>query len=248
MKDKYKRKAERKQQSQVIASSQTTENHQDETKRLDIPTVSKSMTSQLKTEDSQQFQYAPPRWKTIIEVAAILFGIGYAIVTGLQWWDLRQNFKLDQRPWIGLSDEALVLNSEKVDAELKFTNSGKTPARNVRKAVQIKIAPAPLMESPAEDDIRSLVFSGNTVLAPQATVTVRSGTETEGDQKALILKDAMKSHFPLIDSGKDILYLFGEIIYDDTLGRQRTTKYCLHAVKLERGWHLAECNEFNEMN
>ena len=240
MKGKYQRKREHKQQ--VIAASETVE--------IDAKQNDPSNKGPSRSGDFSIVANAVPsipRWKTALEITAIVFGIGYAVVTGLQWWDLRQNFKIDQRPWIGLTDEAVVVTPDKIDAEIKFVNSGKTPARNVQKSVRIKISPLPLIKEPPAEDIQNLVFSGHTVLAPQGTVRVRGGTETEETESALILKEAAKNYFPLIDTRKDILYLFGELIYDDASGKHHTTKYCLYAVKLETGWHLAECDGFNEM-
>lgn len=259
MKGKYKKNRERKQE--IVGSSKTVEgNGQTDAKQndsynenpgrgADVPIVTKAMPSKLNAEKTEQCHYkSTPRWKTTLEVMAVVFGIGYAVVTGLQWWDLRQNFKIDQRPWIGLTDEAVVVTPDKIDAEIKFVNSGKTPARNVQKSAQIKISPVPLIKDPSAEDIQNLVFSGHTVLAPNGTVRVRAGTETQEIESAPILKEAVKNYFPLIDAKKDILYLFGEVIYDDASGKRHTTKYCLYAVKLETGWHLAECDGFNEMD
>src|SRR5690242_15697621 len=36
-------------------------------------------------------------WKAALEVIAIPFAVGYALVTWLQWRDLRHNFEIDQR-------------------------------------------------------------------------------------------------------------------------------------------------------
>lgn len=179
---------------------------------------------------------------------AFLAASVYAGISYRQWWDLRRNFKLEQRPWIGISDEAVVINPGRMDAEITFANTGKTPARNVQKAVQLKISPLPLVDGPLDADVKALDFRGHSILGPQGTMRVRAGTETEAGEKAIILRDALKDRFPLIDSGDQILYLFGEIKYEDASGEQRTTKYCLYAIKLETGWHLAECNRFNEMD
>jgi hypothetical protein len=39
-------------------------------------------------------------WKVRLEVIAIPFAIGYAVVTYFQWRDLRHNFQVDERAWI----------------------------------------------------------------------------------------------------------------------------------------------------
>ena len=198
------------------------------------------------TRDDRQYGVQNSiRWAAWSAFVAAAF---YGAVTAGQWWDLRHNFKLEQRPWISISDQAIVLSPEMMDAEIKFTNTGKTPARNVQKATQIKINPLPLMDGPLDAEVRDLDFRGHSILGPQGTVRVRVGTEAEVGGKAIILKNALKDRFPAIDSGDQILYLFGEIKYEDVSGGQRTTKYCLYAVKLETVWELAECNKFNEMD
>ena len=41
-----------------------------------------------------------PKWKTRLEAVGISAGIIYAVVTIATWWDLRSNFKIDERAWI----------------------------------------------------------------------------------------------------------------------------------------------------
>jgi alkyl hydroperoxide reductase subunit AhpC len=47
-------------------------------------------------------------WKAAIEIIGIAFAVGYAIVTYLQWQDLRHNFIVDERAWLGIKDITLV--------------------------------------------------------------------------------------------------------------------------------------------
>lgn len=261
MKNKRKRKRERARIREATTLQMNENNRQADsvennpsdknpTVCVDPATVAKIVPSQLKQPQPEYCQYSPtPRWKTILEGFALVCGIGYAIVTGMQWWDLRRNFQLDERPWVAISDQAIIVTQDRMDAEVAFTNSGKTPARNVQKSVQMKIAHSPLVDKPSDADEKSLVFSGHSVLGPQAKTRERAGTTSEVDPKvALALKDALKQSFSYIESGEDILYLFGEIKYEDTSGGAHITRYCFHAVKLESGWWLAECNGFNEMN
>ena len=63
--------------------------------------------------------------KTVLEVVAIPFAIGYAVVTYRQWRDLQGNFEVEKRPWIGLKE--ITINN------LTFYGSdGNHPQLNVR--------------------------------------------------------------------------------------------------------------------
>jgi hypothetical protein len=186
------------------------------------------------------------RWAAWCAFTAAAF---YGGIAALQWWDLRRNFKLDQRPWIAIREQAIILNQDRMDAQITFINSGRTPARNVQKSVEVKLAPAPSLDKPPDADIKNLAFGGHSVLGPQATFRAIAGTTVEADQRlAVSLKQAIANSFQYIDSGQSILYVFGEIKYEDVSGESHMTNYCFHAVKIQSGWYLAECREFNEMN
>jgi hypothetical protein len=40
-------------------------------------------------------------WKSALEVIAIPFAIGYAIISYFQWRDAAHNFRGDERAWLG---------------------------------------------------------------------------------------------------------------------------------------------------
>jgi hypothetical protein len=95
-------------------------------------------------------------WKSIAELIAIPFAIGYAVVTYFQWKDLRHNFEVDQRalvkitfgipttvPTIGAMDAVpvTVLNIGKspalrarVDASLEIVEHSNPPTFSFRKS------------------------------------------------------------------------------------------------------------------
>src|SRR5438445_3423263 len=39
-------------------------------------------------------------WKAVLEVIAIPFALGYAVVTYCQWRDMQRNFLIDERAWV----------------------------------------------------------------------------------------------------------------------------------------------------
>jgi hypothetical protein len=67
-------------------------------------------------------------WKTLLEMIAIPFAIGYAIVTYWQWRDLRYNFEVDQRSWVKIGCPWPPLNgTQPVTVNAELTNFGKSP-------------------------------------------------------------------------------------------------------------------------
>src|SRR5579872_5423243 len=39
-------------------------------------------------------------WERVLQTTGIIFAIGYAVITFLQWRDLRHNFQVDERAWL----------------------------------------------------------------------------------------------------------------------------------------------------
>ena len=68
-------------------------------------------------------------WKWV-KRAGLVAGILYAVVTFLEWKDLRRNFALDQRPWVGVLDTRIIQFGSEQDyiLQIQLNNSGKNPA------------------------------------------------------------------------------------------------------------------------
>jgi hypothetical protein len=62
------------------------------------------------------------KWKSALEVIGIIAGIGYAIITFLQWRDLGRNFKDSQRAWVGpnFTVPVIDLGDAKTPAKYRF--------------------------------------------------------------------------------------------------------------------------------
>jgi hypothetical protein len=161
----------------------------------------------------------------------------------------QQQSELDQRAWVGISSQNVdELSAQAFKAEIEFFNSGKTPARRVQKSISLMTRPRPLLDSPDTEGVNSLRFSGNSVLPPQGHTTITTLSDPQTMQQ---MTQIFNAHYAAIDAGTQILYVFGEIKYDDLSDRPHTTKYCLFAVKVRQTpvlWKLGECNGFNEMD
>jgi hypothetical protein len=87
-----------------------------------------------RTDDTQKKWYETFKgWKSRIQFAALIAGIGYAVVTYFEWKDLRHNFEVDQRPWITYhkTDDVLLKPGSPIVFRFDLVNTGKTPARGV---------------------------------------------------------------------------------------------------------------------
>jgi hypothetical protein len=96
-----------------------------------------------KTQTNKPWYKTTSGWKTLLELVALPFAIGYAVVTFLSWRDVRDQFTLDQRPYVWLTPtgqaEIKYLPDGRIAWTYHYTNYGKTPANNVRVWPYMKI-------------------------------------------------------------------------------------------------------------
>jgi hypothetical protein len=67
-------------------------------------------------------------WKARVEFVGIFFAIGYAIVTYMQWYDLRHNFEVDQRAWVKATPnwQTEIVTDRKTGMYFELSNLGKS--------------------------------------------------------------------------------------------------------------------------
>src|ERR1700683_2975540 len=91
----------RKQNEKSVTTQCHSDNENERTER-NSPAVSKATPTPCKANESYDRWYQPCYWwkvakgwtgKETIEVIGIFFAVGYAVVTFLQWQDLRHNFQ-----------------------------------------------------------------------------------------------------------------------------------------------------------
>lgn len=184
-------------------------------------------------------------WKTRVEVVALTAGVGYAIVTYLQWQDLRHNFEVDQRAWVSVASVSAEELEEKEgeysfkDLWVSIRNSGKTPALSL-KVEDLKIAmrsandPVPDYETaeqgpPGKTSVVNVVKSmRNGVLAPNA------------EMKLSFLPRVQRLTF----KGHPI-YFLGKITYRDIFQNRHTTRFCI--MHTEKGG-FGSCPDGNSVD
>jgi hypothetical protein len=191
--------------------------HKNASALLQSPIVPQVVPTPLQSRETDQRRYTPtPRWKTLIEVVALMAGVGYAVVTYFQWRDLRNNFVIDQRAWLGISFtiEPPFMNSQGKPLYLKdgeisnfavqIQNFGRSIAKNLYGVVNFKIlgtneqlVPTYRARKPTDSA---------TVLFPGAHLSIGTGNLETPIPQSIINEITGKAK---------TLYVFGLITYSD---------------------------------
>jgi hypothetical protein len=158
--------------------------------------------------------------------------------------------KNEPRAWVGVLgvDNISFDVQTGLNSEIVFFNSGRTPARNVEVSLGY-VAIDHAITGPNPDQITQLQFRPAQSIAPQgrynlyvAQVSGENTTpyEIAGFQRLLPL-------LPSIRDKKMLLYYYGILKYDDNLGTQRETQYCLFLADAKTK-QTAMCGAFNDLN
>ena len=159
-------------------------------------------------------------WKSALEIPALLFAICYAIVTYLQWRDLRDNFRLDQRAWVMAPHFRL---SGEVERGVGFTiavamiNTGKGPALRVTPKSKLYVWQGEPPNDPIRAEEPAVI---QVILSPGVT-----GMQFETAPMTIADQATVESY----NSGRSKIYIRGEIDYEDIFRLpHRTTLCALH--------------------
>jgi hypothetical protein len=158
-------------------------------------------------------------WKVALEIVAIPFAVGYAIVTYFQWHDVRSNFKISQRAFVYAQDPILigdggmpgVRSDRPAFLIVDLMNSGDTPARNGTSdinfcAVEQKIIPGNFAFPKNEDKKAKLLI----------------GPKSGGHVGIELPLDTLAD----IEAGRKTMIVYGGISYQDIFDKWHRTEFC----------------------
>jgi len=161
-------------------------------------------------------------WKGVLEFIVAAAVVGYAIITCCQWRDIRRNFTVDQRAWLGVGEVAVDTNIRE-GMPLKFypilMNSGKTPALHVMQRGGWSLVPltdSPTTEAALELEINRHPDFLQGVIQPGAKRNLWDCGE----------KPLTKQQEEGLRNGSMILRVFAKITYRDIFGEEHLTKFC----------------------
>jgi hypothetical protein len=184
-----------------------------------------------------------PHWMQVLQVSGIVFGIVYAIVTCLQWYDLRHNFRTDERSWI---DPGINIRVIPVDGTgtIKLTNVGKSPILSTVTDAWVEILDRHSPPSLAKEGFHSVSDTGWIFPGKETDIFIQRYTQdskhapfppTDDERKALI-------------SGEDYVATYGQIIYEDQFGIH-WERFCVWKGFVNNGpmVNVGDCGAFNAM-
>ncbi len=160
-------------------------------------------------------------WKKVVEIIAIPFAIGYAIITYFQWRDLRHNFEADERAWIKAEVNLPLTLDPNAPVVITARNVGKSPALEMYGGVVVEVVDADKTPSyPSGQDIRQFVAR---MIFPSDATSIQSGrTPNKPDGTVLPLTgDEVRR----LASGQAYLAAFGILTYKDQFGGH-WTRFC----------------------
>ena len=187
-------------------------------------TIRAELTTPIPIAVRNEPQDSHPNW-TKAKIVAEVVGIGAAIVLAilgfLQFRAANRNFKLDQRPWLGVLEmEVTIPSRDSTKVKLELTNSGRSPA--LKEHLGWEASCDPVGEKP-----------------------VIKYTEDTQDQGAIILPNqhffaasepsplCSENNFELFNKGKANLSVLGTVWYSDVFCGPHATEFCLYLLVSE---------------
>jgi hypothetical protein len=199
-----------------------TQEHQED--RIVHPVVvAESRPTAAGSKEPKKRWYRRIPWWRVLEGIGILSVIAYAVLTYLQWHDLRSNFKLEQRAWIAYTQMSVtnLADSQPLRCDVKIVNSGKTFALDVDLPGALQTSYIGL-EDAIEQASRSFKKQPphSNVIFPGVDSAIPSATDTA-------LTPGQVSEIRL---GRLKVYLFGDVKYKDIFKEEHVTHYCGHYI------------------
>lgn len=159
--------------------------------------------------------------KDRLERAAFLAGIVYAVVTVVEWRDLRHNFEIDQRAWIQIAQGLPATVTEDIVVDrmpITLKNVGKNPAFQTLVDAQFNIVDADKPPSFSFESMHSI--ARQSLLFPQEAtpegipVLFRSPT---GEARKISVEEIRR-----LIAGTAYLVIFSRAFYVDSFGTHWT--------------------------
>jgi len=168
-----------------------------------------------------------PGWR-IFEGIGIAAGIAYAVVTIIQWNDLRHNFKADERAWVAAVDTLAPPDFPKIEigntapSAKWLENFGKTPGIQVTHKLEERIFCSGFPDNPPYSD--HAAPQGKKAYGPSAGPLWPS-------QKIQITYAALdhpitEQEWDRLKSGDCLLFLYGTVNYYDIFGESHYQHFC----------------------
>jgi hypothetical protein len=163
----------------------------------------------------------------VVQLAAVSAAIVYAAIAYRQWHDLRHNFTVDQRAWIGISvvEGGTDGSNGKMEVDRPYTvnarvkNTGKTPALDVAFVAGTEFVKqgGKLQPFTATAPSRGAVF-------PSAEIFTTIDPLSENDKQGT--GRLSQGLYDALERGDVFLFVRGTVKYNDIFGCKHSAKFC----------------------
>lgn len=232
-------------QSDDIRVAQERSKHQRDTRPIWLdPILAKyeqSEGNQQKDEDRQYGVQNSLRRATWFAVAAATL---YAGITAWQTYEIRRNFRMDQRAFMKITAEP----AQRIDAispafwTARFSNGGKTPAFKIESKFQfqfLKKYESPVFDyetRPYSSANSPLMWSGDGDAIPVFRAYYANGSKQHVDA------GLSTEELGLLKDGEAWLVKNGRMTYEDMFGFKHVTTFCAFSTMLR--WTCANAKNF----
>ena len=230
MRGKHKRK---KQREQALPRSNTppvpaSTNQESPTKEQSKTEIDHGNNTPMRRFKVTEF--LARNFKLILESVAVVAAVAVLAVYALQLRVMYQTEKIDQRAWVSVTMGDLEINKGKpVTAQLHFSNTGKTPARNAQGFARIKMVSVgdevKLEDLAGLHSVTRLVVGNLFPNESNADLTVYMVTDAKpGETAQPIIAD--QDMFNAATNRTHYFLIYGRISYDDALGNSHWVGFC----------------------
>jgi hypothetical protein len=190
-------------------------------------------------------------WKIALEIVAIPFAIGYAVVTYWQWHDLGTHFAFEQRAWLKADvtyPDSIPSVGSVVQSSITITNIGKSVSLHILADVGVEIvasrsAPLLVLTDPDNRGEYHVFFPNQHDDAPVYAMDLG---EYSNRRHPLTVAE-----YTRLLGGDAYLVTFGQVLYTDSFG-SHWTRFCAWKTYTSdrdkvtyTGFNASSCARFN---
>jgi hypothetical protein len=172
-------------------------------------------------------------------------------LTGLFIFNQVQVTRADQRPWMkGSRNGSFQIDASNANVSLRFTNIGKTPARNFKVVCFFKKVSN--YSSPNLDTWRSPPGEPSTIseigtVFPNDFIDVIDNRMVSKSQTEVVSAPFSAADLEELQKGNAYVVAYGEVRYSDVFGIQHWTKFCDWTDLVPGGTYTAAmCSRYND--
>ena len=187
-----------------------------------------------------------PRWKILLEVAALLTLLVYTTFAGLQWEAMHDALLVDQRAWLSVVIPLnFSLEDKFIPVSIQIANTGKTPAKEIEGdivATVLKKGEEPSFDF-STDHPRNRIHAG--VIFPNGPINITVPIVRYGAQapEAIQPTPALRQE---IANGESFIIFYGKITYSDVFGTSHWTSFCTGSGSAMGD--LKKCVSYNDVD